>query len=159
MNIKIKKLKLKIEWLRLELDDTNLTFAKCLDKFYKDLPNQRIMPDDALVDKYNNKPVPIVFGYVYGSPAGTFNINTIDVVGLNMVDISVHRITSIAIDTPNVDHNWVQFTIKNSYSQECEVTMFLQQGGDDKVTLYEFLHEMRDSTERAIKELLSGDNS
>ena len=36
MNIKIKKLKLKIEWLRLELDETNQIFTKCLDKFYKD---------------------------------------------------------------------------------------------------------------------------
>ena len=36
MNLKIKKLKLKIEWLRLELDETNQIFAKCLDKFYKD---------------------------------------------------------------------------------------------------------------------------
>jgi len=36
LNLKIKKLKLKIEWLRLELDETNQIFAKCLDKFYKD---------------------------------------------------------------------------------------------------------------------------
>ena len=36
MNLKIKKLKLKIEWLRLELDETNQIFGKCLDKFYKD---------------------------------------------------------------------------------------------------------------------------
>ena len=36
MNLKIKKLKLKIEWLRLELDETNEINAKCLDKFYRD---------------------------------------------------------------------------------------------------------------------------
>jgi hypothetical protein len=36
LNLKIKKLKLKIEWLRLELDETNGISAKCLDKFYKD---------------------------------------------------------------------------------------------------------------------------
>ena len=72
-----------------------------------------------------------------------------------MIDISVHRITGITIDTPHVDNNWVQFTITNTYGQECEVTMFLNQYGDDKVTLYEFLHDLRDSTERAIKELIS----
>jgi flavoprotein len=72
-----------------------------------------------------------------------------------MIDISVHNITGIAIDTPSVDHNWIQFTIINKRGEECEVTMFLQQYGDDKVTLYEFLHDLRDSTERAIKELIS----
>ena len=71
-----------------------------------------------------------------------------------MIDISVHKITNIAIDTPRIDNNWVQFTIKNTYGQECEVTMFLNQYGDDKVTLYDFLHELRDSTEQAIKGLL-----
>ena len=77
-----------------------------------------------------------------------------------MIDISVHKITSIKIGTPHVDNNWVEITIKNARGEECEVSMFLQQNGDDKVTLYEFLHGMRDSTERAIKELLlSEDNS
>mgnify|MGYP001378108991 FL=1 len=59
-----------------------------------------------------------------------------------MIDISVHNITDIAIDTPHVDNHWVQFTIKNKRGEECEVTMFLQQHGDDKVTLYEFLHDL-----------------
>ncbi len=72
-----------------------------------------------------------------------------------MIDISVHKIVGIAIDTPHVDNNWIELTIKNSKGEECEVTMFLQQHGDDKVTLYEFLHDLRDSTERAIKELIS----
>lgn len=72
-----------------------------------------------------------------------------------MMDISVHKIVDIAIDTPRIDNNWVQFTIKNTYGQEFEVTTFLQQYGDDKVTLYEFLHNLRDSTEQAIKELIS----
>ena len=36
MNLKIKKLKLKIEWLRLELDEVLGENAKCLDKFYID---------------------------------------------------------------------------------------------------------------------------
>ena len=30
-----------------------------------------------------------------------------------MIDISVHNITNIAIDTPSVDDHWIQFTIKN----------------------------------------------
>ena len=36
MNLKIKKLKLKIEWLRLELDETTEISAKSLNKFYLD---------------------------------------------------------------------------------------------------------------------------
>ena len=72
-----------------------------------------------------------------------------------MMDISVHKIVDIAIDTPRIDNNWVQFTIKNTYGQELEVTTFIQQYGDDKITLYEFLHNLRDSTEQAIKELIS----
>ena len=72
-----------------------------------------------------------------------------------MIDISVHKIVGIAIDTPRIDDNWVQFTIKNTYGQEFEVTTFIHQYGDDKVTLYEFLHNLRDSTEQAIKELIS----
>ena len=72
-----------------------------------------------------------------------------------MIDISVHKITNIAIDTPTLEDNWIQFTIKNKRGEECEVTMFLQKYGDDKVTTYEFLHDLRDSTERAIKELIS----
>jgi len=36
LNLKIKKLKLKIEWLRLELNEILIENAKCLDKFYMD---------------------------------------------------------------------------------------------------------------------------
>ena len=77
------------------------------------------------------------------------------VFGANMIDISVHKIVGIAIDTPSYENNWIQFTVKNTRGEECEVTMFLQQYGDDKVTVYEFLHDLRDSTEQAIKELIS----
>ncbi len=72
-----------------------------------------------------------------------------------MIDISVHKITGMTIDTPGEDDHWLTLTIKNAKGQEFEITMFVQQHGDDKVTMYEFLHEMRDSTERAIKELIS----
>ena len=72
-----------------------------------------------------------------------------------MIDISVHKNVGIAIDTPRYENNRVQFTAKNTRGEECEVTMFLNQYGADKVTLYEFLHDLRDSTERAIKELIS----
>ena len=77
------------------------------------------------------------------------------VFGANMIDISIHKIVGIAIDTPGIDDNWVQFTIKNTKGEEFEITTFVQQYGDDKVTVYEFLHDLRDSTERAIKELIS----
>ena len=36
MNKKIKKLKYKIEWLRLELEEVREVNAKCLERFFQD---------------------------------------------------------------------------------------------------------------------------
>ena len=72
-----------------------------------------------------------------------------------MIELSAHRITNIAVDTPSVDHNWIQLTAKDVRGEEFEVTLFLQQSRDKNTTLYDFLHELRDSTEQAIKELIS----
>ena len=69
-------------------------------------------------------------------------------------DISLHRITDVKINTPNYDHNWVEIVVKNTRDQEFELTVFLSEG-EKETTIYEFLHELRDSTETAIKELIS----
>jgi len=69
-------------------------------------------------------------------------------------EISIHRITDIKINTPNYDHNWVEIVVKNTRDQEFELTMFLSEG-EKETTIYEFLHGLRDSVEKAIKENLS----
>ena len=69
-------------------------------------------------------------------------------------EISIHRITDVKINTPNYDHNWVEIVVKNTRDQEFELTVFLSEG-EKETTIYEFLHELRDSTETAIKELIS----
>ena len=71
-----------------------------------------------------------------------------------MIEVSAHRITNIAVDTPTVDNNWIVLTARDVKGQEFEVTLFLQQSHDKNTTLYDFLHELRDSTEQAIKGLL-----
>ena len=69
-------------------------------------------------------------------------------------EISIHRITDIKINTPNYDHNWVEIVVKNTRDQEFELTMFLSEG-EKETTIYEFLHGLSDSVEKAIKENLS----
>ena len=76
-----------------------------------------------------------------------------------MIDISVHKITSIEVGTPHHDNNWVELVVKDSKGQKFELTMFLKDAGEDKTTIYDFLHQLRDGAERAIKDILSGDNS
>jgi len=69
-------------------------------------------------------------------------------------EISLHRIKDVKINTPNYDHNWVEIVVKNTRDQEFELTMFLSEG-EKEATIYEFLHGLRDSVEKAIKENLS----
>jgi len=69
-------------------------------------------------------------------------------------EISLHRIKDVKINTPNYDHNWVEIVVKNTRDQEFELTMFLSEG-EKETTIYEFLHGLRDSVEKAIKENLS----
>jgi len=69
-------------------------------------------------------------------------------------EISIHRITDVKINTPNYGHNWVEIVVKNTRDQEFELTVFLSEG-EKETTIYEFLHGLRDSVEKAIKENLS----
>ncbi len=69
-------------------------------------------------------------------------------------EISLHRITDVKINIPNYDHNWIELTVTNTRDRKFELTMFLSEG-EKETTIYEFLHELRDSTETAIKELIS----
>ena len=69
-------------------------------------------------------------------------------------EISIHRITDVKINTPNYDHNWVEIVVKNTRDQEFELTVFLSEG-EKETTIYEFLHGLRDSVEKAIKENLN----
>lgn len=69
-------------------------------------------------------------------------------------EISIHRVTDVKINTPSYDHNWVEIVVKNTRDQEFELTVFLSEG-EKETTIYEFLHGLRDSVEKAIKENLS----
>ena len=72
-----------------------------------------------------------------------------------MIEVSAHRITNISVETPHVDNNWIVLTARDVKGQEFEVTLFLEKSHDKNTTIYDFLHELRDSTEQSIKELIS----
>ena len=69
-------------------------------------------------------------------------------------EISIHKITDIKVNIPNLDHNWVEFDITNSKSQTFELTLFLRQCHEENIDMYQFLAGLRDSVEQAIKATL-----
>lgn len=77
-----------------------------------------------------------------------------------MIDnLSLHQITNVEVVIPNRDlqaNNWVEITFKNNKDEKLELTLFLKHVRDEKdnVDIYCFLSELRESIEKAIKEIL-----
>lgn len=69
-------------------------------------------------------------------------------------EISLHRITDIKVNIPNLDDNWVEFVITNSRGTTFELTMFLQQSHEKNIDMYQFLSGLRGSVEQAISDTL-----
>jgi hypothetical protein len=69
-------------------------------------------------------------------------------------EISLHRITDVKVNIPNLDHNWVEFIITNSKAQSFELTMFLRESHEENIDMYQFLAGLRDSVEQAIRETI-----
>jgi hypothetical protein len=73
--------------------------------------------------------------------------------------LSLHQITNVEMVIPSTDlraNNWVEITFRNNQDEKFELTLFLKHVRDEKdnVDIYCFLSELRESIEKAIKEIL-----
>jgi len=73
-------------------------------------------------------------------------------------EISLHRITDVKVNIPNLDHNWVELVITNSRAETFELTMFLRERNEENIDMYQFLAGLRDSVEQAIRDTLDVKN-
>ena len=73
--------------------------------------------------------------------------------------LNVHRIVKATIDVPNFDHHWVDFNVVDDKGEKFEFCMFLKQSHEQTIDPYDFLVELRDSVEKAIRVTLQKEQS